>query len=283
MKPPFIPSDENLVFFDAALNTTDNLALCAVAGSGKTECLVQLTKRIPRPTRIIALMFGRDLALAAAETLEANDMRLLTGIARTQARPRGARSLSSHLQSRLGLKGVKAGLLRECLSKAAFEDSQALAAGIKRLPQVQGHEQVQVGRDMVTLLQAAENFACQVRRRLLSGEHVSSSLLDGLSIRSVRELTATETEMVAFSRNGTTLSVPKVFAGRAIRALMASDPHAPELPRDWATRVATSLCAGRPLREVFTTESVFGIRAIARLGGPDVAAMIWDAIAAKRA
>jgi hypothetical protein len=32
-------------------------------------------------------------------------------------RPRGARSMSSHLQSRLGIKGVKSGLLRECLSK----------------------------------------------------------------------------------------------------------------------------------------------------------------------
>jgi uncharacterized flavoprotein (TIGR03862 family) len=50
------------------------------------------------------------------------------------ARPRGARSLSSHLQSRLGIKGVKAGLLRECLSKEAFADEQRLAAAIKMLP-----------------------------------------------------------------------------------------------------------------------------------------------------
>ncbi|NWK79371.1 TIGR03862 family flavoprotein [Aquitalea sp. LB_tupeE] len=48
--------------------------------------------------------------------------------------PRGSRSLSSHLQSRLNLKGVRAGLLRECLSKEAFNDMQQLAAGIKRLP-----------------------------------------------------------------------------------------------------------------------------------------------------
>ncbi|MBU1237338.1 MAG: TIGR03862 family flavoprotein [Gammaproteobacteria bacterium] len=32
-------------------------------------------------------------------------------------RPRGSRSLSSHLQSRLGLKGVKVGLLHECASR----------------------------------------------------------------------------------------------------------------------------------------------------------------------
>ncbi|MRR09234.1 TIGR03862 family flavoprotein, partial [bacterium] len=33
------------------------------------------------------------------------------------AHPRGSRSLASHLQSRIGIGGVKAGLLRECLSK----------------------------------------------------------------------------------------------------------------------------------------------------------------------
>jgi uncharacterized flavoprotein (TIGR03862 family) len=50
------------------------------------------------------------------------------------ARPRGSRSLSSHLQSRLGLTGVKAGLLRECLDPTAFADPARLAAAIKALP-----------------------------------------------------------------------------------------------------------------------------------------------------
>ena len=50
------------------------------------------------------------------------------------ARPRGARSLASHLQSRLGLKGVKAGLLRECLSKEQYADPDQLARAIKLLP-----------------------------------------------------------------------------------------------------------------------------------------------------
>src|SRR5476651_2204177 len=49
-------------------------------------------------------------------------------------RPRGARSMASHLQSRLGIKGVKSGLLRECLSKEAFADPLALAHALKRLP-----------------------------------------------------------------------------------------------------------------------------------------------------
>jgi uncharacterized flavoprotein (TIGR03862 family) len=50
------------------------------------------------------------------------------------SRPRGARSMASHLQSRLGIKGVKAGLLRECLDQQQFGDVEQLAAAIKRLP-----------------------------------------------------------------------------------------------------------------------------------------------------
>ncbi|MBV7534588.1 TIGR03862 family flavoprotein [Duganella sp. sic0402] len=50
------------------------------------------------------------------------------------SRPRGARSMASHLQSRLGIKGVKAGLLRECLSKEQYGDAAHLARAIKRLP-----------------------------------------------------------------------------------------------------------------------------------------------------
>jgi uncharacterized flavoprotein (TIGR03862 family) len=48
--------------------------------------------------------------------------------------PRGSRSLSSHLQSRLGLKGVKANLLREVLSAEQMHDSAVLAHTIKALP-----------------------------------------------------------------------------------------------------------------------------------------------------
>ena len=48
--------------------------------------------------------------------------------------PRGSRSLSSHLQSRLGLKGVKTGLLRECLTAEQMADPTQLAAAIKAVP-----------------------------------------------------------------------------------------------------------------------------------------------------
>ncbi len=48
--------------------------------------------------------------------------------------PRGAKSLSTHLQSRLGIKDVKAGLLREVMPKADITDPVRLAAALKELP-----------------------------------------------------------------------------------------------------------------------------------------------------
>lgn len=50
------------------------------------------------------------------------------------SRPRGSRSISSHLQSRLGIRGVKTGLLRELLTAEEFADPARLGAGIKNLP-----------------------------------------------------------------------------------------------------------------------------------------------------
>jgi len=54
-------------------------------------------------------------------------------VAESLAKPRGSRSLSSHLQSRLGLKGVKVGLLRELVPAADFADPTRLAEAIKGL------------------------------------------------------------------------------------------------------------------------------------------------------
>ena len=50
------------------------------------------------------------------------------------AHPRGSRSLSSHLQSRAGIKGVKMALLREMLSAEQLNDPITLAHAIKSLP-----------------------------------------------------------------------------------------------------------------------------------------------------
>ncbi len=64
------------------------------------------------------LLPGRELSTVIAEL----------------ARPRGSRSMASHLQSRLGIKGVKAGLLRECVPAQDYTDPARLGAAIKALP-----------------------------------------------------------------------------------------------------------------------------------------------------
>jgi hypothetical protein len=50
------------------------------------------------------------------------------------AHPRGARSMASHLQSRVGIHGVKAGLLRELVPPQDFANPARLGAAIKALP-----------------------------------------------------------------------------------------------------------------------------------------------------
>ncbi len=66
----------------------------------------------------IDLLPGRSAAFVRAEV----------------ARPRGSRSLSTHLKSRLGLDGIKAALLHELLPRDLIADPARLAAAIKALP-----------------------------------------------------------------------------------------------------------------------------------------------------
>ena len=50
------------------------------------------------------------------------------------AHPRGSRSLSSHLKSRLGLEGIKMAIVNELLDKATMHEPARLAAALKALP-----------------------------------------------------------------------------------------------------------------------------------------------------
>ena len=50
------------------------------------------------------------------------------------SRPRGSRSMASHLEKTVGMKGVKAGLLREFVPRDEFGNSERLAFYIKQLP-----------------------------------------------------------------------------------------------------------------------------------------------------
>lgn len=77
-------------------------------------------------------------ALAARGTavlhLDLAPGRTLERLAAELARPRGSRSFASHLQGQAGIKGVKAGLLRECVATEVLNDPARLAAALKALP-----------------------------------------------------------------------------------------------------------------------------------------------------
>ncbi len=51
-----------------------------------------------------------------------------------ELRSRGSKSLSTQLKSKVGIDGVKAALLRECLSKETFTNDRLLAQAIKQCP-----------------------------------------------------------------------------------------------------------------------------------------------------
>ena len=71
---------------------------------------------------------------SATLTLDLLPSHELSRVIAEVAHPRGARSLASHLQSRLGLKGVKVALLHEILARDELLDPDPLARAIKALP-----------------------------------------------------------------------------------------------------------------------------------------------------
>ncbi|WP_447987628.1 TIGR03862 family flavoprotein [Nitrospira sp. Nam74] len=78
----------------------------------------------------------RDEILAKGEAVIRLDLapdRHLTRLVADLSRPRGRRSIASHLQRRAHIEGVKAGLLHECIPKQDFADPPRLAAAIKAL------------------------------------------------------------------------------------------------------------------------------------------------------
>ena len=115
-----------LEFTDLAGNTVRKTGECVVSSYGVEGNLVYA---FSAPLRDSLLAHG-----SATCYLDLLPQKSAEQVLAEVTHPRGSRSLSSHLQSRLNLKGVRAGLLRECLSKEAFNDMASLAAGIKRLP-----------------------------------------------------------------------------------------------------------------------------------------------------
>jgi len=71
---------------------------------------------------------------SATLTLDLAPAKPLQRVIDEAGHPRGSRSMSSHLQSRAGIAGVKAGLLREVLAREDFNDAERLGHAIKALP-----------------------------------------------------------------------------------------------------------------------------------------------------
>lgn len=115
-----------MTFTDAQGRTVRQAGELIVSSEGVEGSLVYAFSRALRTqvnargsaTFLLDLVPGRDAGRVLAEITH----------------PRGARSMSSHLQSRLGLGGIKTALLHEVLSKEQFADLPTLAATLKALP-----------------------------------------------------------------------------------------------------------------------------------------------------
>ncbi|CAI08435.1 conserved hypothetical protein, probable flavoprotein [Aromatoleum aromaticum EbN1] len=115
-----------LSFTDAHGETHHRAGECMVSATGLEGSLIYALSAPLRDTLAANGTVELSIDLAPGRTLE----RLTEEL----SRPRGARSMSSHLQSKVGIAGVKAGLLRECLPRDAFASPARLAAAIHALP-----------------------------------------------------------------------------------------------------------------------------------------------------
>jgi hypothetical protein len=115
-----------LQFIDAAGHSQGRKGELMLSDTGIEGSLVYALSVPLRDTIAARGAVTVQLDLAPDKTLE----RVIAEV----AHPRGARSLSSHLQSRSGIKGVKMALLREILSAEQLNDPLQLAHAIKSLP-----------------------------------------------------------------------------------------------------------------------------------------------------
>ncbi|MDO9387773.1 MAG: TIGR03862 family flavoprotein [Thiobacillus sp.] len=115
-----------LRFTDAAGNSHARRGELMLSDSGIEGSLVYALSAQLRDTIAAQGAVTLQLDLAPDKTLE----RVIAEV----AHPRGARSLSSHLQSRAGIRGAKMALLREILSPDRLNDPLKLANAIKSLP-----------------------------------------------------------------------------------------------------------------------------------------------------
>jgi uncharacterized flavoprotein (TIGR03862 family) len=118
-----------IAFEDASGVLHSRQGECMVTASGIEGSLIYALSAPLRDT--IAARGNVTIALDLAPGRD------LQRVAADVSHPRGARSMSSHLHGRVGIHGIKAGLLREALPAKAFSDPAQLsrvAEAIKSLP-----------------------------------------------------------------------------------------------------------------------------------------------------
>lgn len=113
-------------FTDARGDTHQRAGECMISATGLEGGLIYALSAPLRDTIAACSAATLFLDLAPGRSIERLSEEL--------ARPRGARSMSSHLQSKTGITGVKAGLLRECVTADDFGSPTRLASAIKALP-----------------------------------------------------------------------------------------------------------------------------------------------------
>lgn len=120
------------------------------AGAPVKSCALGLAEQTPRLGEFVITSSGVEGSLVYAlsapicRQLDATGsatlwLDLLPGKSPQQLeqllrKPRGSKSMSNHLRTRLGIEGVRAGLLRELTGAGCLADPQRLATAIKRLP-----------------------------------------------------------------------------------------------------------------------------------------------------
>jgi uncharacterized flavoprotein (TIGR03862 family) len=115
-----------LRFDDHTGDTHTRAGECMITASGLEGSLIYALSAPLRDTLAALGTLTLYVDLAPGRSLERLQVEL--------ARPRGTRSMASHLQSKAAITGVKAGLLRECASADDLADPARLAVAIKNLP-----------------------------------------------------------------------------------------------------------------------------------------------------
>jgi uncharacterized flavoprotein (TIGR03862 family) len=112
-----------------------SVALSAAGQSHRGEFVITRSGIEGGPVYALAAVLRDAIAVrgAATLTIDLAPDRELARLARDLARPRGSRSLATHLRRTVGIEGVKAGMLREGLPLEVLADPGRLAVAIKAL------------------------------------------------------------------------------------------------------------------------------------------------------